>query len=511
MASQNLRLGSEHIEAFFQVSRDANPLHRDADYARRTPFGRPVAYGMAAVLRALALCMPEGRRRIASLRCEFRKPLFIDEDYEVSVSGADEQRLRIGRGGIDYLVMTLRTAAWDGGREPAAELRADPMRGTGFQPHAEPIPGPMKETRFEPLTEPRLEPMTDARRVHYAVDPAALVTLQRVFGLEPPRLPAQQLMTLLWMSYCVGMEMPGRQALFADAQVEFSAPPAAGARLSLEIDAAQFDERFNRYSVQARGPGIARLRLVAFRRPSPVGFSVSELPAFEPDERPLQGRTALVTGAARGFGAVMALSCASAGARVLVHHRGAAAGVEPLCAQLRALGAEAAALSVDLEDGAAGKALSAQLSALGMTPDLVVSNAAPPIPEARLVEQRDADILAFAGRNLAISLNTLRPLLPQLPRGAQFVQISTHYLSEAVPGFAHYLAAKGAQEGLIQALAQEFRTVEFIIARLPRMLTDQTNAPFSPQRLAHPGELARRLIRELTRSGPQFRRIDLGE
>lgn len=500
-----LRLTAEHVEAFFQASRDANPLHRDASYARRTPFGRPVAYGIAAVLRALALCMPAGRHRIASLRCEFRKPLFTDEDYALSATGPSERRLRIGRGGIDYLVISLRTEEWDGrpGQEPDA-ARVEPGAESSLEP-ATPTP-------FEPLTEPRLEPMTAAHHVHYAVDPAALAALQRVFGLGAQQLPAQQLVSLLWMSYCVGMEMPGRQALFADAQVKFSAPPATGTQLSLDLDAAQFDERFNRYSVQARGPGIARLRLVAFRRPPPVEFSVSELPAFEPGERPLQGRTALVTGAARGFGAVMALACARAGARVLVHHRGAATGVEALCAQLHALGAEAAALSVDLEDGAAGEAFGARLSALGMTPDLVVSNAAPPIPEARLVEQRDADILAFAGRNLTITLNTLRPLLPHLQRGAQFVQISTHYLSEAVPGFAHYLAAKGAQEGLIQALAQEFRTVEFIIARLPRMLTDQTNAPFSPQRLAHPGELARRLIRELTvRSGPQFRRIDLAE
>jgi 3-hydroxybutyryl-CoA dehydratase len=34
------------IQAFADVSGDHNPLHRDADYARRTRFGEPIAHGM---------------------------------------------------------------------------------------------------------------------------------------------------------------------------------------------------------------------------------------------------------------------------------------------------------------------------------------------------------------------------------------------------------------------------------------------------------------------------------
>ena len=41
------------IQAFEDFSYDRNPLHIDADYARRSQFGKPVVYGMAGVLAVL--------------------------------------------------------------------------------------------------------------------------------------------------------------------------------------------------------------------------------------------------------------------------------------------------------------------------------------------------------------------------------------------------------------------------------------------------------------------------
>ncbi|MBS0614805.1 MAG: SDR family NAD(P)-dependent oxidoreductase [Proteobacteria bacterium] len=494
-----LRLGAEHIEAFFQASRDANPLHRDTSYARRTPFGRPVAYGMAAVLRALALHMPAGRHRIAALRCEFRKPLFIDTDYELrSTDDGNQQRLRIGRGGIDYTIIALNTREWDGSYAgtPLAHLPAAPFLppehpATPTGHPAASAPPPVFEARLVAA----MEPLCAARPVHYSIAPGAWASLLLAFDLDAERLPAQQLAALLWMSYHVGMEMPGRQALFADAQVEFSQPTTPAAALSLDLQEAVVDDRFNRFALLATGTGIERLRLSAFRRPWPVVPSLSMADPWQ-GSQPLRGQRVLVTGAARGFGAAMALVSARAGAQVILHHRGATSEVEDIVQRIRDIGGQAMAVGADLENSTAVERLGQELQPLGPL-DFIISNAAPAIADARLVEQSDEDILAFTHRNLAITLTTVRRLLPHLHRGGQFVHISTCYLSVPVPGFTHYLAAKGAQEGLIQALAQEARELQFVIARLPRMLTDQTNAPFSTGRLASPIQVACALIAQL--------------
>jgi len=59
-----------------------------------------------------------------------------------------------------------------------------------------------------------------------------------------------------------------------------------------------------------------------------------------------------------------------------------------------------------------------------------------------------------------------------------------------IRGFAHYLAAKIAKERLVRGLAEEFPTTQFIVARLPRILSDQTNVPFSFNAPANPGSVA---------------------
>ena len=67
---------------------------------------------------------------------------------------------------------------------------------------------------------------------------------------------------------------------------------------------------------------------------------------------PLAGRTALVTGAARGIGRAIARKLAHAGCDVVVNYYNSSEEAEALCAEFRALGRRAVALkaSVGLPD-----------------------------------------------------------------------------------------------------------------------------------------------------------------
>ena len=93
----------------------------------------------------------------------------------------------------------------------------------------------------------------------------------------------------------------------------------------------------------------------------------------DPVERP---KTALVTGAARRVGAVLARRLAAAGYRVALHARGEDEAVLALVAALQAQGSEVVALYADLAEPAARQDLIVRAArALGPL-DLLVNNAA---------------------------------------------------------------------------------------------------------------------------------------
>lgn len=46
VASYERTVTADDIQKFTEVSGDTNPLHRDAEYAKKTRFGEPIAHGM---------------------------------------------------------------------------------------------------------------------------------------------------------------------------------------------------------------------------------------------------------------------------------------------------------------------------------------------------------------------------------------------------------------------------------------------------------------------------------
>jgi NAD(P)-dependent dehydrogenase (short-subunit alcohol dehydrogenase family) len=468
-----MKFTSLHIAAFCAASYDRNPLHIDADYARRSQFGRPVVYGVAAVLYALGQWADGRAFRLESLRAIFRKPLFESEEYTLVIEeGTDNTILRFRKGTVDYSVITFQ----------GHFLNEPPMEAGQLYPP------------FAPAREAHAQPQTAAQAIDYVMNTAAWSPLQAAFQLGAQAMPPQQMATLLWASYHVGMALPGRQALFSELQVTFAEADLQTAKVELQLDEVNFDERFNRYIITGSGPAVTALRIATFARPLPVDFPLSAMPRFADGALPLRGKVAFISGATRGFGAAMARICALAGAKLALNYRGDAAAAQALLAELHAHGSDAAAFPADMSDPIAVAEMATAISAHFGNLDLIVNNAAPPIRDLQFGEQDNAEILRFVTQNLSIALETARQLLPLLSKGGQFLHISTKYLVEPVRGFAHYLTAKAAQEALIQALALEHRDHEFIVARLPRILTDQTNLPFDFDPPRHPGEMAMEAI-----------------
>ncbi len=71
---------------------------------------------------------------------------------------------------------------------------------------------------------------------------------------------------------------------------------------------------------------------------------------FKVDEKPLRGKTILITGAARRVGRLFALACGRAGANIIIHHGHSAAQALDLKAELVAFAPQVWILQADISD-----------------------------------------------------------------------------------------------------------------------------------------------------------------
>jgi NADP-dependent 3-hydroxy acid dehydrogenase YdfG len=166
----------------------------------------------------------------------------------------------------------------------------------------------------------------------------------------------------------------------------------------------------------------------------------------------LRGRTALVTGASRGIGRVVAERLAEEGAHVV--------GLGRTESALRALEAETggASLVADLSDDvAAWDALEGLLERFGV-PDLVV-NAAGVFGVAPLAKETLTAFDAGLTVNVRAPFIVVRALLPgMLERGSGlFVNVGSVAGRTAFPGNGAYSASKFGLRGLHEVLLEEVR------------------------------------------------------
>ncbi|MGA3049429.1 MAG: glucose 1-dehydrogenase [Terracidiphilus sp.] len=172
-------------------------------------------------------------------------------------------------------------------------------------------------------------------------------------------------------------------------------------------------------------------------------------------DRNLQGKIALVTGASKGIGAAIARELAVRGAAVAVNYSGSKAAAEKLVADIKSAGGKAIAVQANVADPAAIQPLiDTVVTQLGAI-DILVNNAG-------IYEFGPLEAITPEHFHKQFNLNVLGLLLvtqaavPRFnPEGGSIINIGSVVGRMAFPNAAVYSATKGAVDSVTVSLSKE--------------------------------------------------------
>lgn len=476
--TSTVRFSDDDLDLFSLASHDRNPLHLDAEYARTTQFGQRVVFGVLGGLACAGAWDLADGRRVVALTLDLVGPMFCGPDYTLRA----EQPT--GEGAVVTLCEGSRPLV-------RATFKLGPAEPVASRQPGDAAPEPRREAA-------RLDrdQIVAGRRLHgrWRADTAALHALRQ--RLDVSTLSTGQTAALLWCSYVIGMEVPGRRALFSRAALTFTSDGDPDGTVDFDATVISSDERFGlvRLAVTVEGTASGELRAFVRQRPAPTS-------APEPADESLVGRVALVVGASRGLGSLIAAALVRRGATVYGSFLRSAGEMDDVRDGLGDAADRLVPVRGDGADPAWCAATVQRILADTGHLDVVVCNASPTILpmwfEAATVERTTryvADSLDLVAQPLAAALPAL------VESRGWVVAVSSRYADTTPASYPHYVAAKGAIEGLVRATAHHHRDVGILIVRPPRLL-GEVNIPVAGEE-AIPGEVVAATIADRLAQAP---------
>jgi 3-oxoacyl-[acyl-carrier protein] reductase len=165
-------------------------------------------------------------------------------------------------------------------------------------------------------------------------------------------------------------------------------------------------------------------------------------------------RTAIVTGASRGIGRVIAKRLAKDGFAVVVNYAGNSSKAQEVVNEIVADGGIAIALQADISKAEDVANLFAKTKEQYGQIDVVVNNAG--IMGLSQIAKGDLDLFEKTiDTNLRGTFLIFSQAAQHIADGGRIVAFSSSVLLKAFPGYGAYIAAKAGVEGLVHVLANE--------------------------------------------------------
>ena len=169
-----------------------------------------------------------------------------------------------------------------------------------------------------------------------------------------------------------------------------------------------------------------------------------------------QPDVAIITGASRGIGAVIARQLARQGFAVVINYASSASEATALVAELRRDGHQAIAVQADVASAADVKRLFDETEQQLGKVDVLINNAGV-LNVLPLAQYSDELYDHTFNINTKGTFNTLREAATRLNGGGRIVNFSSSTVGMNLPGYAVYIASKAAVESLTQVFAKELR------------------------------------------------------
>lgn len=462
--------------AFAALSGDHNPMHVDAQAARRTQPGAPVVHGIYALLWALDQLAGAGMvgRDLCQITAQFRKFIYLNVACDLVVvqhdAGGGKAELRAG--GLVVATLQFRNGESRKGGDPTSVALPDVIL-IGNAPKA-----------------PELSELTGLSG--WVSAPASAEEIAGKFPRLADAIGKERAAAIASLSRLVGMVCPGLNSIFAGFTADIV--PSQSGRSGIGFKVSMVNDRLRTVGIDVGGSGVTG-KVMAFMRWPPVEAPSMEAIAQAVVAREFAGAVALIVGGSRGLGAVTAKAIAAGGGRVIVTYAKGREEAERLAQEIDAARGPGTCMPLAY-DSALGAA--AQLSAVSAKINQLYFFATPPIyRQTSQVFSAEAfatfssvyldafyDVCLFArARSEADVLSVLYP--------------SSIFATEQRPiGLTEYAMAKAAGEVLCADLMRHIPGLNILVPRLPRVLTDQT-ATIAPIENADPLAVILPLIRAL--------------
>ena len=208
--------------------------------------------------------------------------------------------------------------------------------------------------------------------------------------------------------------------------------------------------------------------------------------AIEGSGQELTGKVAVVTGAGRNIGRMIALALAAGGAAVVVNARSNRAEAESVAREIEKRGGRALAAIANVADSGAVEAMVAAAAERFGRIDILVNNAAVR-KETPLETMTAAEWREILGVILDGAFNCAKSCLPQLKKSGAGAIINIGGLSghTGAKHRAHVVTAKAGIVGLTRALAHDLAADHVTVNCVAPGLIDTARKPGTPEPQHH--------------------------
>jgi NAD(P)-dependent dehydrogenase (short-subunit alcohol dehydrogenase family) len=227
---------------------------------------------------------------------------------------------------------------------------------------------------------------------------------------------------------------------------------------------------------------------------------VTRVKKLVPASATLKGKVALVVGGSRGLGASIVQLLSLQGCKVLVAYHKSKTAAAALKTSLKDAPGEVSLLEGDASDITWCKEIRERIVRDEGKLDFLICSAGPALLPLSLGPHAIDRVNNHVRHSFALVSVPMAVFLDRLAETAGWnVVISSTAVRNTVAEWPHYVSAKHAIEGLVKVAAQQYKPVNFLVVRPPRLLTDLTNTPLGREGAIPSEKVAAKIVKRLSR------------